>query len=158
MENREIVAKGLQAIVTQLGQQADGHMIQSRVFAAAGFSTIQTSPANQCKYAEHATEERGYVSQCVDRMIDLGIEVKLEAKPEGPVCTDPVEWVKYDLQVSKDGLAGLGSIVEAARTDYATYDLLKNYFEDEEEDLYWGEQQLDLIEKIDVQNWLVQQV
>ena len=122
MENREIVAKGLQAIVTQLGQQADGHMIQSRVFAAAGFSKLAD------KYAEHATEERGYVSQCVDRMIDLGIEVKLEAKPEGPVCTD-----------------------------YATYDLLKNYFEDEE-DLYWGEQQLDLIEKIDVQNWLVQQV
>lgn len=152
MENKEIVAKGLQAIVTQLGQQADGHMIQSRVFAAAGFSKLAD------KYAEHATEERGYVSQCVDRMIDLGIEVKLEAKPEGPVCTDPVEWVKYDLQVSKDGLAGLGSIVEAARTDYATYDLFKNYYEDEEEDLNWGEQQLDLIEKIGVQNWLVQQI
>lgn len=131
MENK-MVAKGLQAIVTQLGQQADGHMIQSRIFAAAGFSKLAD------KYAEHATEERGYVSQCINRMIGLGIEAKLEAKPEGQVCTDPVEWVKYNLRASKDGLAGLGPIVEASRTDYATYDILKNYYEDEKEDLYWG--------------------
>ena len=45
-----------------------------------------------------------------------------------------------------------------ARDDYATFDMLKAYYQDEEEDLYWDEQQLELIEKIGLQNWLNQQL
>ena len=93
-----------------------------------------------------------------DRLLDFGCEVKLEAKREAPVCKDPVAWVKYDLQVSKEGLAWLHELVEAAREDYTTFDFLKEYYQDEEEDLYWAEQQLDLIECIGVQNWLIQQL
>lgn len=151
MANEKVIA-GLQTIVTDLAQQADGHAVQSRVFASEGFSKLAD------KYAEHATEERGYVDQCIDRLLDLGADVKLEAKQAAPVCKDPVEWVKYDLQVSKDGLAWLKDLTEAARDDYATYDILKAYYQDEEEDLYWGENQLELIEKIGKQNWLVQQL
>ena len=36
--------------------------------------------------------------------------------------------------------------------------MLKTYFQDEEDDLHWDEQQLDLIEKIGLQNWLNMQV
>lgn len=151
MVNEKVIA-GLQTIVTDLAQQADGHAVQSRVFASEGFSKLAD------KYAEHATEERGYVDQCIDRLLDLGADVKLEAKQAASVYTDPVEWVKYDLQVSKDGLAWLKDLTEAARDDYTTYDILKAYYQDEEEDLYWGENQLELIEKIGVQNWLVQQL
>lgn len=150
--SKEKILEGLQIIVTDLAQQADGHQIQSRVFASEGFTKLAD------KYAEHAEEERGYVQQCIDRILDLGGEVKLEAKKEGPVLKDPVEWVKYDLQVSKDGLAWLAGLVEEARTDYTTFDILKKYYQDEEEDMYWGEQQLDLIECIGVQNWLLQQL
>ena len=67
--------------------------------------------------------------------------------------TDALEFVKYDLQVSKDGLAWLGGLVEEARTDYTTYDILKEYYQDEEEDMYWAEGQLELVEKIGAQNW-----
>ena len=67
--------------------------------------------------------------------------------------TDALEFVKYDLQVSKDGLAWLGELVEEARTDYTTYDILKEYYQDEEEDMYWAEGQLELVEKIGAQNW-----
>lgn len=151
MANEKIIA-GLQTIVTDLAQQADGHAIQSRIFASQGFSKLEE------KYAEHAVEERGYVDKCIDRLIDLGAEVKLEAKKEAPVCKDPVEWIKYDLQVSKDGLAWLKDLTDAAFGDYTTYDILKAYYQDEEEDLYWAESQLELIEKIGEQNWLVQQI
>ena len=54
----------------------------------------------------------------------------LEAKKEGPVYKDPVEWVKYDLEVSKAGLAWLHEITEAAREDYTTFDILKAYYQD----------------------------
>ena len=42
--------------------------------------------------------------------------------------------------------------------DPTTYDLTKAYLADEEEDLYWSEEQLDLIEKIGMQNWLMRQM
>ena len=149
---KEKILVGLQIIVTVLAQQADGHQIQSRVFASEGFTKLAD------KYAEHAEEERGYVQQCIDRILDLGGEVKLEAKKEGPVCKDPVDWVKYDLEVSRSGLAWLATLVEEARVDYTTFDILKKYYQDEEEDMYWGEQQLDLIECIGKQNWLIRQL
>ncbi len=139
--------EGLQVIVTDLAQQADSHAIQSKIFASQGLTKLAE------KYAEHATEERSYVDQCVERIIDLGGEVKCGAKKETPVLTDALEWVKYDLQVSKDGLAWLGELVEAARDDYTTFDILKTYYQDEEEDMYWGEAQLELVEKIGVTNW-----
>ena len=152
MENNQKVIEGLQIIVTDLAQQADGHAIQSRIFASQGLTKLAE------KYAEHATEERGYVDKCIDRLLDLGVEVKLETKKEGKVYTDPIEWVKYDLQVSKDGLAWLKTIVELAREDYTTFDMLKEYYQDEEEDMYWGEQQLELIEVIGKQNWILKQM
>lgn len=150
-QNEKIIA-GLQIIVTDLAQQADGHAIQSRIFASEGFTKLAE------KYAEHAEEERGYVNQCIDRILDLGGEVKLEAKKEGPVYKNPIDWIKYDLEVSKNGLAWLGGLVEEARADYTTFDILKKYYQDEEEDMYWGQGQLELIDCIGAQNWLIRQL
>ncbi|MBR1603151.1 MAG: hypothetical protein IJ667_06915 [Synergistaceae bacterium] len=147
MADNKKVLEGLQTIVTDLAQQADGHAIQSRIFASQGFSKLAD------KYAEHATEERGYVNQCIDRLIDLGCEVKNGAKKETPVCYDAIDWLKYDLQVSKDRLAWLASIVDAAKDDLTTYDILKEYYKDEESDMYWAEQQLELIKTIGKENW-----
>ena len=152
MEDSGKLLEAMQMIVTNLSQQADGHMIQSRIFNDLGFSKLSE------KYAEHAEEERGYVIKIADRMMDLGAEVRNEAKPAMPVCRDPVEWVKTDLQISKDGLKALSGIMCLAVSDVTTYDILKDYYKDEEEDMYWGEQQLALIDMIGVQNWLVQQL
>ncbi len=152
MANREKTIQTLQAIVTGLSQQANGHAIQSRIFASKGFTKLAE------KYAEHATEERGNVDKCIDRILDLGGEVKLENMPEGKVCTNPIDWIKYDLQVSKDGLAWLKEVTEETRDDYATFEILRDYYVDEEEDMYWAEQQLELIECIGSQNWILQQL
>jgi bacterioferritin len=104
MANNEKVIAGLQTIVTDLAQQADGHQLQSRIFANMGFTKLAD------KYAEHAEEERGWVTKCIDRLLDLGCEVKLGAKEDKPVCKNPVDWLKYDLQVSIDGLAWLRTL------------------------------------------------
>ena len=152
MISNQKVIEGLQTIVTKLSQQADGHMIQSKIFASQGLVKLAE------KYSEHATEERSYVERCIDRLLDLGFEIKLEAKEEEKVYTDAVEWVKHDLQVSKDGLVWLKTIVELAKEDYATFDMLKEYYKDEEEDMYWGEQQLELINVIGKQNWILKQM
>lgn len=146
------IIHGLQAIVTQLSQQADGHAIQSKIFENQGFSKLSE------KYAEHTTEERDYVDQFVDRILDLHGTVANQAKQETPLYEDAIEWIKYDTQASREGLAGLSTIIHEAAEDLTTYDMLKEYYKDEEEDMYWGEQQLELIEKIGEENWLCQQL
>ena len=151
----EKVAEVLQMIVTNLSQQSAGHLIHSRIFASQGFTKLAE------KYAGHAAEEQGFVEKCIDRLLDLGCEVKLEAKPAGPVYTNPVEYLKYDLSVSsdKEGRAMMQEIIAiAAKEDYSSYDVLKDYMEDEDEDASWMEGQLALIECIGVQNWLIQQL
>ena len=115
MEIKEMIIAGLQGIVTGLSQQADGHVIQSKIFASKGFTKLAD------KYAEHATEERGYVDQCIDRILDLGGEVKNEEKAAAPVYTDPIEWIKYDLEVSKEGLAGLAGLVGGSVKGFVTF-------------------------------------
>ena len=77
-------------------------------FASMGYDTLAV------KYAEHAVEERGYVEQCIDRILDLGGTMKNEAKQETRIYTDAVEWLKYDLQVSQNGLAWLSEIIQEA--------------------------------------------
>ena len=146
------VIEGLQTIVTELSQQADGHVIQSRIFASQGLTKLAK------QYEEHAAEERGYVVKCIDRLIDLDVEVKLEAKNSAPVKWDVVEYLKHDLQVSKNGLAWLKELVKAAQDDPTTFGILRDYYQDEEGDMYWAEQQLELIELIGKQNWLAKQL
>ena len=77
MANKEKILEGLQTIVTDLAQQADGHAIQSRVFCSQGFDKLGE------KYAEHAAEERGYVDQCVDRILDLSGEERASMTVDG---------------------------------------------------------------------------
>ena len=152
MSNQEAILKGLQAIVTDLASQAHGHMIQSKIFESQGFRKLAE------KYASHTAEEQGYVEQCMVRILDLGGSLFNDATKESPVLTDPIEWIKYDLEVSRTGLAALAKLVEMSRDDYATFELLEKYYIDEEQDMLWSEQQLELIEKIGKQNWLVAQM
>ena len=145
----------MQLIVTNLSHQATGHQIHSRIFASQGFEKLAE------KYAEHAEEERDFVTKFIDRLLDLGCEVKLEANEAGPVYADPIEYIKYDLSLSRDeeGLAMMRDIIEvAAKEDYQSFEVLRDYYVDEDEDAAWFEMQLDLVEKIGVQNWLAQQL
>ena len=104
----EKVLEGLQAIVTGLSQQADGHQLQSRVFGAMGFSKLAE------KYAEHAAEERGYVDKCADRILDLGGEVKLEdtglpaGTPEEVPDEKSLAYTGRDIRGYMEAFAALG--------------------------------------------------
>ena len=70
----------------------------------------------------------------------------------------PLGWLRQDLEVSKEGLKELLPLVGAASNDLVTYYLLNDYYKDEDDDLQWGQQQLDLIDAIGYQNWLTQQL
>lgn len=149
-KNKSIQA--LQAYATGLAAQSLQHKVESKIFAAQGFSKLGE------KYAEHAAEEMGWVDKFIDRILDLGGTPKVDAAPEMKVFTDPVEYIKSDVAVSHKEVPVLQQLTLSLHDDFKTFDILKAYALDEEEDMYWSETQLELIEKIGLQNWLVKQL
>lgn len=144
--------QALQAYATGLAAQSLQHKVESKIFTAQGYSKLGE------KYAEHAEEEMGWVNKFIDRIIDLGGSPKVEAAPAMPTFDDPVEYIKADLEVSVREVPVLMELTTSLADDFKTYDILRDYALDEEEDMYWSEQQLELIGKIGLQNWLVKQL
>ena len=81
----------------------------------------------------------------INVFIDLSGEIKNEGKQSSPTYKDALEWLKYDLQVSREELYWLKNLIEIAQCDITTYDIFKEYYKDEEEDMYWAKQRLELI-------------
>lgn len=142
----------LQFFVTNLSNQAFGHKLQGKIFADQGFTKLGE------KYMGHHDEEMGWVDQFIGRLLDLGGELKHEARPEGALFTDPCGYIKYDHHVSEEGIEFLRKCMNEICEDVTTFDIMKAYLKDEEDDMYWSENQLDLIEKIGYQNWLIKQM
>ena len=149
-KNKSIQA--LQAYATGLAAQSLQHKVESKIFAAQGLSKLGE------KYAEHAAEEMEWVDKFIDRILDLGGTPKVEAAPEVAVFMDPVEYIKADAAVSHKEVPVLQQLTLSLQDDFKTFDILKAYALDEEEDMYWSDTQLELIEKIGLQNWLVKQL
>ena len=150
--NKQKSIQILQAYATGLAAQSLQHKIESKIFASQGFSKLGE------KYADHAAEEMGWVDKFIDRILDLGATPKVEAAPVMPVFEDVVEYIKSDLAVSHEQVPVLMDVVSSVADDFKTYDILRDYALDEEEDMYWSETQLELIDKVGLQNWLKEQM
>ncbi len=142
----------LQFFVTGLSEGAFVHKVQGQIFKAQGFTKLGE------KYVGHYTEEMEWVEKFIDRILDLGGEVKVEKHEARSLCNDPVDYIKEDLKIQEPGVELLRKCMASVTEDPTTYDLLKAYLVDEEEDLGWSLGTLEIIEKIGVQNWLAKQL
>ncbi|MBQ6628268.1 MAG: hypothetical protein IJH65_05555, partial [Methanobrevibacter sp.] len=70
--------------------------------------------------------------------------------------TDIIEFIEHDYNVSVEGIKLLNEMMDSGIFDATTYDLMKVYLKDEEDDMGWSEQQLDLIKMIGKENYLTQ--
>lgn len=139
----------LQLFVTGLSNGAFVHKIQGQMIKSAGYTKLGD------KYIGHYDEEMGWVTQFIDRILDLGGEVKAEDRPGTTLVADPVEYLKCDLKRQREGLDVLRKCLAEVHDDPTTYDILKAYLKDEEEDLYWSENAMEMIQKLGEANWLL---
>lgn len=144
--------EALQFFVTGLTEGALVHKLQGQIFKSQGLTKLGD------KYIGHFTEEMEWVEKFVERILDLGGEVKAEGAKARQLITDPVEYIKADLAIQQPGVELLYKCMATISDDPTTYDIMKSYLKDEEEDLYWSQGTLELIAKIGEQNWLVTQL
>ena len=71
MADKTAEIQALQLVVTGLSGQSFAHRIQGLVFGSKGLAALAD------KYAAHAEEEMGWVEKFVNRILDLGGEVKI---------------------------------------------------------------------------------
>ena len=141
-----------QMIVNELAGSAFVHKMQGQLFKSQGFAKLGQ------KYIDHYTEEMEWVEKYTDRMLDLGSVPEVKVCAQATLIEDPKAYLEADLKLQREGVETLYKIMPTLASDPTTYDLTKAYLLDEEEDLYWDEEQLDLIGKIGTQNWLVKQM
>ena len=144
--------EALQFFVTGLTEGALVHKQQGLIFKSQGFEKLGQ------KYIDHFSEEMAWVEKFTNRILDLGGEIKFEGAKCRELILNPVDYIKADLKIQEDGVEMLYKCVETLTGDPTTYDIMKGTLADEEEDLYWSQNALELIECIGVQNWLVKQL
>ena len=99
---------------------------------------------------QHRIQSKIFASQGFTK---LG-EKYAQPQESQPIYEDVLEFIKADYQVSVNGIKLLNGMMESGIFDITTYDLMKEYLKDEEEDMYWSEEQIELAEKIGLQNFL----
>ena len=142
----------LQMIVNELTEGAFVHKMQGLLFKSQGFEKLGQ------KYLDHYTEEMEWVEKYTNRMLDLGCVPEVKLNKESKLIEDAKAYIEEDLRIQREGVESLYKIMPTLSCDPTTYDITKAYLADEEEDLYWSEEQLDLIGKIGLQNWLMRQM
>ncbi len=141
-----------QMIVNQLTEGAFVHKMQGLLFKSQGFEKLGQ------KYLDHYTEEMEWVEKYTNRMLDLGCVPEVKLNKDSKLIEDAKAYIEEDLRIQREGVESLYKIMPTLSCDPTTYDITKAYLADEEEDLYWSEEQLDLIGKIGLQNWLMRQM
>ena len=139
-------------IVNELTEGAFVHKMQGLLFKSQGFEKLGQ------KYLDHYTEEMDWVEKYTNRMLDLGCVPQVKLNMECQLIEEAKAYIEEDLRIQREGVESLYKIMPTLSCDPTTYDITKAYLADEEEDLYWSEEQLEMIEKIGLQNWLMKQM
>lgn len=148
------VIKFLNAQLTNELSAINQYFLHARMYKHWGLEKIAKK-----EYSESIGEMK-HADKLIDRILMLGGLPNLQALHKLMIGEETVEMLQCDLKLEhaaqktvKEGIAAC----EAA-SDYVSRDLFQMILEDTEEHIDWIETQLELIEKIGVQNYLQAQM
>jgi bacterioferritin len=133
----------------------DQYFIHSRMYENWGFSKLYE------RIAHEVVDETNHADALIKRMLFLEGTPELSKREPLNVGNNVEAMLKNDLAVELAVLQNLRKVMNFCESvqDYQTREILRVMLEDTEHDhAHWLEQQLGLIEKIGLQNYLQSQI
>lgn len=155
MKGKAKVLEHLQSLLAHELTSIDQYFIHSRMYEDWGFSKLHE------RIAHETEEEMQHADALIKRMLFLEATPDLSQRDGLNVGSDVPAMLKNDLDLEyavaealKEAIAGC-----EAESDYQTREILEKLLADTEEDhAYWLEQQIELIDKLGLQNYLQSQM
>ncbi len=155
MKGSNKVIKQLQKLLNSELAARDQYFIHSRMYEDWGLGKLHERIAHEME------EETEHASALIQRMLFLEATPDLSQPDKLHVGKDVPAMLKADLKVEYQVAADLKKAIAVCETeqDYQTREILEALLKDTEEDhAYWLEQQLGLIDKVGLQNYLQSQM
>ncbi|WP_151669952.1 bacterioferritin [Nitrincola schmidtii] len=152
--NADIIAKMNEILGSELAAM-DQYFVHSKMYEDWGLGKLHE------RIAHEFDDEKGHASLLIDRILML--EGTPDLSTRGPVHIGKTvpEMLQFDLNLEYEVGNQLKQAIALceSKQDYQTRDMLQVLLKDTEEDhAHWLEQQLGLIEKIGLQNYLQSQM
>lgn len=155
MKGNQTIIDTLNKLLTNELSAADQYFIHSRMYEDWGFEKLFE------RIKHEAEEELEHASALVERILFLEGTPDVASREALNIGKDVPSMLKSDLAVEYDVGKQLKDAIALCEKekDYQTREILEVLLRDTEEDhAYWLEQQLGLIDKVGVQNYLQKQM
>jgi bacterioferritin len=154
--------KGNNQIITHLNTllageltAIDQYFIHSRMYENWGFNKLYE------RIAHEVQDETNHATALIKRILFLEGTPDLSKRDALHIGKTPEEMLKNDLVLELQVVAALREVMAFCESvqDYGTREILQAMLNDTEDDhTYWLEQQLGLIERVGLQNYLQSQI
>lgn len=151
MKGNQKVIEQLQMLLESELTAFDQYFVHARMYADWGLSALDE------RISHEAEEERQHAQLLIDRILFLESTPDLSKRAPLNIGTDVASMLKNDLDYEYEVATKLRSVIEICENenDYQTRQILLKLLEDTEEDhMFWLEQQLGIIKKIGIENYI----
>ena len=152
--NKEILDR-MQNLLNYEISARDQYLAHSRMYQDWGLNKLYAQMQHEME------EEQTHIDAIMNRMLFLGRTPDLTQKEPPTVGSNPREMLQNDLDAEVEVAELLRSTMHLCEKeqDFETRDILQKLLHDTEMDhIYWLEQQLGLIDKMGIQNYLQLQI